>query len=790
MAADELPTPDRFAVGTVDRVARRPWWVVAAVLAVAAIAAAGIPRLHFSNDFRTYFGPDNPDLLAFEELQATYAKSDNILFVVRPDDGEVFTRRTLDALATLTEQAWQLPYASRVDSITNFQHSRADGDDLTVGDLIEDGADLDREALAAKRAIALAEPALTGLLVSPGADTAGVNVVFQFPNESPSELPATVSGARALAAEIERDYPGLRVALSGIAMLNNAFSEAGKQDAATLMPVMFLVLALFMVVALRSVLASLVTFAVIALSATTALGAAGYLGIELGPVAVTAPTIIMTLAIADSVHILVSLLAAMRQGVDKATALRDSVRLNFVAVSITSLTTIVGFLSLNFADAPPFHDLGNITALGIAAALACSLTILPALITLLPIRTRPRAADDDGALPRRLDRFALWLVRRHRRVLAVTAVIAAAAIGCLPLLELNDQWVRYFDERVEFRRDADFTDRHLTGLYLVEYSLPAGEPGGINDPRYLEVLDAFTAWLRQQPGVRHVRSYADVVKRLNQNLHGDDPGFYALPTERDHAAQYLLLYELSLPFGLDLTDRISVDKSATRVTATLGGDVTTRDTRALLDRAAAWFADNAPPAMHPVPSGLGVMFAHISQRNIESMLKGNVLAVLLIAGILVLTLRSLGLGLLSLIPNTIPVLMTYGIWALVAGKVSMAAAMVSVTSLGIVVDDTVHFLTKYLRARRERGLDRAGALRHAFRTVGGAIVSTTVILTAGFLVLALSTFRINFELGLLTAIALVLALATDFFLLPALLMWGSRADDLESTHRDSVPASS
>jgi len=787
------PTPlDRFAVRWTERVQRRPWWVIAATLAVVAAAAAGIPRLRFSDDFRTYFGPGNPELLAFEELEATYAKSDNVLFVVRPDGGEVFTPRALDALETLTAEAWKLPYASRVDSVTNFQHSWADGDELTVEDLVRGGAGLGPEALAEKRAIALAEPALRGLLLSPDAGTAGVNVVFQFPGESLTEVPEAVAGARALARRIERELPGSRVALSGVTMLNAAFSESGQRDAATLMPVMFTVLILFMVVALRSVSASLATLAVIALSATAALGLAGWLGIELSPVAVTAPTIIMTLAIADSVHILVSMLAALREGADKASALRESVRINLAAVTVTSLTTIVGFLALNFADAPPFHDLGNITALGIAAALVVSLTFLPALVTVLPIRTRPRAgaAPVGGGLPDRLDRLGAWIVRHRLRVLASTVLTAVAVIALVPLLELNDQWVHYFDERVEFRRDAEFTDEHLTGLYLVEYSLHAGEPEGINDPEYLTVLEGFTAWLRAREGVRHVASYADVVKRLNQNLHGDDPAFYALPAGREQAAQYLLLYELSLPYGLDLGDRIAVDKSATRVTATVDGDLTTRETRALLDRAAGWFAEHAPPRMRPVPSGLGVMFAHISQRNIESMLRGNVLAVVLIAGIMILTLRSVGLGLLSLIPNTVPVLMTFGVWALAAGSVGMAAAMVSASSLGIVVDDTVHFLTKYQRARRERGLDRSGAVRHAFRTVGSAIVTTTVILTAGFLVLALSTFRINFELGLLTAVALVLALLADFFLLPALLLWGHRAGEKEIARDDLVAVQS
>lgn len=786
----EEPTPlDRFAVRTVERVQRHPWWVIAAVLVAVLAAASGLPRLRFSDDFRTYFSPTNPELLAFEELEATYAKSDNILFVVQPQGGAIFTPQVLDALETLTEEAWHLPHASRVDSVTNFQHSWADGDDLTVEDLVGDGARLDPETLAEKRAVALAEPALRGLLLSPDADTAGVNVVFQFPGESLTEVPEAVAAARDLARRIERELPGARVALSGVTLLNAAFGESGQQDAATLMPVMFTVLVIFMVIALRSLLASLVTLAVVALSGTTALGLAGYLGIELSPVAVTAPTVIMTLAVADSIHILASMLTALREGADKATALRESVRINFVAVLVTSLTTVVGFLALNFADAPPFHDLGNITALGIAAALVLSLTFLPALVTVLPIRTRP-GTRTTTTFTDRLDRLGAWIVAHHRRVLVGSAGVAVVVIGCLPLLELNDQWVRYFDERVEFRRDADFTDEHLTGLYLVEFSVPAGEPEGISDPEYLAVLEGFTTWLRGQESVRHVASYADVVKRLSKNLHGDDPLYYAVPAERDQAAQYLLLYELSLPFGLDLGDRIAVDKSATRVTATLGGTVTTRETRTLLARAGEWFEAHAPPRMHPVPSGLGVMFAYISERNIDSMLRGNVLAVVLIAGILVLALRSVGLGLLSLIPNTVPVLMTYGIWALAVGQVGMAAAMVSVSSLGIVVDDTVHFLTKYLRARRERGLDRPEAVRHAFRTVGTAIVSTTVILTAGFLVLALSTFRINFELGLLTAIALVLALLTDFLLLPTLLLWGHRTDTKETASHDLVPAQS
>lgn len=749
--------------------------MLAAVILVVSVAAAGLPNLRFSNNFREYFSSTNPELLAFEELEATYAKSDNILFVVQAQDGDIFTPQMLDAIETLTDEAWQLPFASRVDSITNFQHSRADGDDLTVENLIRGGLHFGQEELATRRTLALAEPALNGLLLSPDTRTTGVNVVFQFPQESLDEVPEAVTAARDLAQRIEQQVANTRVELSGVTMLNHAFNESGQQDGATLMPVMYVVLILFVALTMRSLWACLATLGVVALSATTALGLAGHLGIALSPVAVTAPTLIMTLAIADSIHILISMRAAMQEGHPKAAALREAIRVNFVAVLVTSLSTIAGFLALNFSDTPPFHDLGNITAMGILAAWMFSLTFLPALLTVLPIR-QPKVIRTDDTAPNIYDRLAAFIVRNHRRVLVASTLIVLVLVACLPLLELNDQWVRYFDQRLEFRRAADFTDENLTGLYLIEFSLPSGEPEGISTPEYLNVLESFTGWLREQPEVRHVTSYADVVKRLNQNLHGDDPAFYTIPDEAQQAAQYLLLYELSLPYGLDLGDRIAVDKSATRVTATLGGAISTAETRALLSRSIDWFTEHASEEMRAVPSGLGVMFALISQRNIQSMLRGNVIAVLLISVILILALRSFGLGLLSLIPNTVPILMTFGIWALAAGQVGMAAAMVSVSSLGIVVDDSVHFLTKYLRARRERNQDRPTAIHHAFRTVGPAIVSTTIILTAGFLILALSTFRINFELGLLTAMAMVLALLADFFLLPALLLWGHRAD--------------
>ena len=775
---------DRFATALAAGVIRYRWLVIAAALLLVAGLGSGMGKLNFSTDYRAFFSDQNPEMMAFENFQGSYTKNDNILFVLKPRQGELFTPELADAMERITERAWQIPYVIRVDSLSNFQYSWSEQDDLVVEDLISDGLSLSAEQLAAKKQIAVEEPLLYRNLISADAGTAGINVTLQLPGKTITEVPEAAAAARAIAEQFRAEFPGLTIALSGVSMMNNAFGEAGQNDAVTLTPLMYLILLVTMVVVLRSVSAMFATLFVIVFSTAIAMGLAGFFGIELTPISVTAPTIIMTLAIADSVHILVSMFAAMREGQDRISALKESMRINLLPVTITSLTTAVGFLSLNFSDTPPFWHLGNITAMGITAAWLLSLTLLPAVVSLLPIKANGKKAGGNR-LEAGIARLADWVTGHYQPILGIMGAITIALVAMIPTIELNDEFVKYFDKRVEFRNDADFASANLNGPYLMEFSVSAGQAGGVSEPEYLRELEKFSTWLLAQDEVNHVYSYTDIIKRLNRNLHGDNPEWHRIPDNREMAAQYLLLYELSLPYGLDMNDRINIDKSATRVTALLK-DISTIEIRSLVDRSKAWMANNLPEAMQATPTSATVMFSYISHRNMESMFKGNLLAIVAIALILVFALRSVRLGGLSLIPNTVPILITFGIWALIVGQVGMAAATITATSLGIVVDDTVHFLSKYLRARREKGLDIPGAIRYAFHTVGVAILATTVILVIGFGVLMFSTFLINFQMGLLTAMVIVSALVFDFLMLPAILMLGHRRQQAAKTETPQI----
>jgi len=749
-----------------EYIVNHPWRLLLISLIVIVMTASGGRFLQFSNDYREFFSEDNPELLAFEEIQDTYNKADNVMFVLAPENGDVFTQKTLALVEELTEHAWQIPYSSRVDSISNYQHTVAEEDDLIVADLVTDASSLSQLELSEIRGVAVNEPLLVHRIISPSGHVTAINVTVQLPGKSLNEVGEVVAAAREMRDEILVKHPEMKIYLSGLSMMDNSFGEASQQDMKSLVPMMFVVVVVVLGFLLRSFTATLSTVVVIFSAILFGMGSMGWLGWKLTPPSASAPTIILTMAVADAVHLLVTFLHNLRLGQDKKAAMQDSLRVNLQPIFITSITTAIGFLSMNFSDVPPFQDLGNVVAIGVMIAFVLSITTLPALMMVLPVRIRHNNASDPGQHP--MTKLADFVVMNRRGLLWGMGGLALVLISLLPMNKLDDQFVEYFDETVEFRTDTDFVVENLSGIYDIHYSLQQGESGGINEPEFLQKVDHFANWLRAQDRVMHVRTVTDIYKRLNKNMHGDDPSFYRLPESRELAAQYLLLYEMSLPYGLDLNDQIDIDKSSTRLTVTFE-NLHTEEVLAFEKKISDWLIANAPEIEFSGASAT-VMFAHIGKRNVKSMLFGTTVALVLISFILVLALRSFRIGMISLAPNLLPAGMAFGIWGLMVGQVGMSLSVVMGMTLGIVVDDTVHFLSKYLRARREKGLDSHEAVRYAFNTVGVALWVTSLVLVAGFIVLGQSHFALNANMGVMTAITITIALIMDFLFLPPLLM--------------------
>jgi hypothetical protein len=752
-------------------VTTRPLVFLLTTVIVTIVAVFGATGLSFRSDYKVYFADDDPRRVAFESVQNEYAPNDNIVVVLHTTRGSIVDTPLLEAASMVVDGGWRLPFASRVDSITNFQYAHADGDDVVIEDLAADPSQLENSHRQAVLDTALAEPMLVNRLISPSGDTLGVNINFLLP-EDPQDARAAleeIAGeVRALANEVRSSHPDFRVGLTGILMQNRAFVESSQQDSQTLYPLMLLVIGILCLLTLRSVWGAISASAVIILSALTAVGLWGWLGYSLNNTSIVAPVIIVTIAVADSIHILTLARQKLREGLAWRDAVAQSLAINFVAVTITSATTIIGYTSLSFSDAPPIRELGVLTAIGVAAAWFFSLVFLPALASLLPVKVRGPGQELTGRVAVAPTMLAGFIQNRRMPILAVFLIGGIAAAVSVPRIELDDDFVKYFDETIEFRRDTDFATAHLTGPYVVQFSLDSGAPDGVTNPAYLERVDAFKTWLEEQPEVIHALAITDVIKRLNRVMNEDAPEAYRVPNTQPLAAQYLFLYELSLPFGLDLNNQINVDRSASRLSLSLK-PLRSRELQAFAARAESWLRENTPVSMHAEAVGPILMFAHISQTNIDAMMTGNVLAILLIAATIMGTLRSVRLGLLALLVNALPLVLTLGVWSVSVGVIGMASSILTATSLGIIVDDTVHFLIKFKRAAREAASPRQ-ALEATLSMAGRAIVSTSIILMFGFALLVSSSFLVNKHMGLLTSMTVGFALATDLLLLPALVL--------------------
>ncbi len=368
-----------------DFVIRFRYLVILATLAFVLLAASGGRFLDFNNDYRVFFDGDNPQLVAFENLQDTYTKNDNALITITPKNGEVFSNETLAIVVDLTNRAWQTPYSIRVDSLSNYQHTYSIEDDLIVENLIDDASALNKVDLKKIKTIVLNEPTLVHRLVSETADITAINITVELPGVNPNvEVPEVAEFVQQIVDYAELTYPDHDFHLSGIVMMNNAFAQASLYDMTHLIPLSLILILLIIFLFVRGFFRVLGVFLVILFTVMTTMGSVGWLGVDLTTPLMSLPTIIMTLAVADCVHLLVTWVQEMRKGKDKNDAIRESLRVNFTPIFFTSVTTAIGFMALNFSDAPPFRHLGNFAAIGVMFAFVYAITLLPALLAILP----------------------------------------------------------------------------------------------------------------------------------------------------------------------------------------------------------------------------------------------------------------------------------------------------------------------------------------------------------------------------------------------------------------------
>ena len=749
----------------ISMIVTRRWLTIVLSLLVMLILAAGATRLIVVDvDFRNHFSKSDPHLLALEQLEETYALSDVVLVAVAPHNGTIFTRETLVAIEEMTKQLWRTPYATRVDSISNYTHSEGFEDELVVEQLIDEASSLSDTDIQRIMDIALGTEEVAGRFVSRDGRVAGLVVSIILPDDNREVAKREVTDyLYETIDDAGEKYTSTDYHLLGGLILNRVIGDAIDDETAILGPIALGTMLLVALILIRSIWGTLAIVLMITAVIPSALGFAGWTGLKLFGESGAAMFVLMAVTVAHSVHIIEAMAVGLRQGMTRTEAAIYAVRVDVWPIFLTSFTTAIGFLSLNFVDMPPFKVMGNIVAFGSMCAFVFSVTLLPAFLSLLPIRPRKIRENKQDFF----DRLGRFVISYRTILLCSFGIMTVFLVAGISKIELRENWLEVLDESYEFRRSADFLSENFPGVETYEYSLDSGREGAVTDIEYLKQVESFADWYREQPEFVHIFSIADIMKRLNKNLHGDDPDYYVLPDDPELAAQYLLLYEFSLPVGRDLNNLIDHDRRATRVTVSVKS-MSSKEKIDLDDRSREWLRQNAP-GMETGATGISIVGSHSIQRNIENMLQGTFVAMAIVSLLLFAIFRSIRLGLISVIPNFIPAAIAMGLWGYLVGEVGVPAAVVTAIAFGIIVDDTIHFMTKYTDSRKAGKLP-SESVQIAFRLVGRALFTTTVVFGLGFMVFGASGVVGNQVLGLLVGITVIIALLADFFFLPPLLM--------------------
>lgn len=751
----------------------RPGLTTLVIAVLIGVALIGSSYIKYEQEVRAIFSDDDPQRVALESLEAEFGRAQGAIIAIEQTDGSLFSPQGFQLLEELTHTAWTLPYTTRVESLANFQHSWSENDELMVRSIIENATEMSMADIEWAREISLNEPAIRDRLISQDGNVATVNLTFSFSNNKTEEETIAVAALRELERKIENENPGVNVYLVGNSIASVVGFTVNKNDLTNLTSVMLVLMMLLLIYLLRSITAMFIILIVVIAADLTAIGLTGWLGIEITILSSMFSHTIITIGIAQCVHVLVKFFQIFSTTASKSNprkekilAIRQALDINLKPIFFTSLTTVIGLLSLNFSNLSAIRTMGNISAIGVVAVFILTYTLLPALLTLLPIKEH----KPNRRIAQLMESWGNLIVNHPVRVFIITLSVSIICAAAIPKNVISHSYLEMFTESHPHRKDNQFVDQNIGGLSTLEYELVAGEDvGSISEPEYLRHLDNFTLWLREQPEVKHIFSYSDIIKRLNQNLHDDDKQYYRIPESRDLAAQYLLLYEMSLPQGLDLGQQINRDRNATRLVITFA----TIDSRALLalqTKVDYWMQQNLPSTMYHPGASASAMFAHAVNLAVTSGVIGALLALALISLLLMIALRSFTYGLLSLVPNIFPVLVAFGIWALTYEKLGIGIGLSIGVPIGIIVDDTVHFLMRYLRIKKEEGLSAEQALKATFTSVGPAIFITSITILIGFSVMIFATYQAMVDAHLLMVLIVASALLLDFLLLPAILI--------------------
>ncbi|MGQ0557072.1 MAG: efflux RND transporter permease subunit [Nitrospiraceae bacterium] len=718
-----------------------PWVSVAAVLVMIAALGYGAGGLRVNASYDAYFDTNDPLLAVNKDLADKYASADSVIVILESVKHDMLVPAHYAVIDRIKSAGQALPFVKRVSSIADFVDLHPEIDASTKSVFLH----LNRDRV-------LSDEYVRRLLVSGDGRFALIEITFTLPGDGKAEV--LLNTMAQLRAFIEQEINLAQVPIiahyTGTLALKEAYVLVIRHDLKLFLPVLILLFLVTLWGLFSSLWVAISIFLNALLAVVGAFGAAGWLKFELASIAVYVPVIIASIAIAGAVHFTTSYLHNRADGQTPMESVRHALTLNLLPLALTSFTTIAGFLGLAFSPSPPVRTVGYIVAFGIALSFLLTVTLLPVLLC----RVKVNPGLDLRAV------FQIpWLIRfitaNSRSILVWFTLVAVLSVAGVFGNEINDNVFEYFPDSHEFRQDTRLIDEEFSGVNTISYSLETGQRYGIFQQVFLEKMDAFSRWLRAQPEVNRVVTIAD-LPRIRHVVGVRDPS---------SLMRYRRIAEDNTPAALSLQHHVSEDYSALHAAVYLK-NLDARSMIAFDDRVRTWLDRQFTPFSYQGGAGANLTFAHLGQRNAASMVYSLGLALVAIALIAGLILRSVTAAWIGVLCNVVPVLTAYALWALVDGKIALGGAVVLGMILGVIVDDTIYLLARY---RRLNQMQSDLVIPAILNQVGPALIITTMTLSMGLLIGLLSDFAPILAMSSLSVAIILLALAADLLVLPALL---------------------
>ena len=761
------------------------------MIMVTLLFGSQLPKLTIDTREEGFFHPSDPIITNYNDFRDQFGQ-DNIFFVVlQPEAG--FTPEVLQLLAEVHHDLEQtLPYLDEVTSLVNGRMLRAEGDTLITEDLMAPPPQTEAEVKRLYERIASnplyedllvsEDHALALILVKPKAilDESVDDVMAGFEMEeaagdgtAPTRYITSDQNMEIYEAinKVLEKYRGRGVDfhLAGNPVFTVELFHGILKDMGRMIPLSFMVITVFLILLFRRISGVVYPLITVFFSLVSCMGIMAIWGIPITNVIQILPTFLIVVGIGDSVHVLTIFYRNFQQSNDKRRAIIDAVAYTGLPVLMTSLTTAVGLLSFIWADIAVIAQLGYIAPVGVFLALLYSLVLLPTLIAVFPVKMKKATLSQVfSPVDSLFDRITRLTTGRPWWVVTVSGVIVALALSFALTVRFSHNAMKWLPEDSPVRIATELLEEKNSGSVMLEVLIDTGKPNGLHEPEFLSAMDqAADSILKMavnQIQAIKVLSLVDVVKEANKALNQDDPAAYVIPDTRQMVAQELALFESSGSDDLQSLTDSTYQIGRMTILAPFADSILYKD---YADQLMAFLKAKLTGASLAFTGNMALFIA-VTKLFITSMAKSYVFALVVITVLMVFMVGRIKIGLMSMIANVVPLILIFGIMGIASIPLDMVSIIIGSLVLGLVVDDTMHFLHHFRRAY-DQSHNVAEAVRHTLYTTGRAMVTTSLVLCGGFFIYTTAYLTCNINFGLLSGCAVIFALVADFLLVPALL---------------------